>query len=329
MNWGRFTGCRLAFAVPIFCGGCVPLLLPINVGLDLALDGAVLDGSAGAVLREVDGQDDVFWLEIERVREPGSVGGFISPIDEHRGALLLLLHGASTFQEGGEVDAARRQYTVYGEDFRLAGFLTWSLAVRECPTPYGDGDLKDALEVIDWLEREGKEFLAVERVYIVGYSTGATVANLLNTQREVTAIVSLGGLTQPDQLEAFFGFYSLLADVFPQNVGFCQLDATLRAYGPPGSPEWEALNVVDRLAEFRSPMLLVHGTSDQIYFVENTRSLEARYRALSAAQVENLPELEFLYVPGGDHFMLVEDPDLQARVIDYLLRFEAAATGDS
>lgn len=316
----------LVIAVAINCGGgCISTLLPANIGLDLVPE----DVPAGKTFEPVpvlaEGVADVYWLEIERRHGPGTVGGFISAPEDHDGGLVLLLDGAGTFLSGGELGSALAHYRAYGADFRVAGFMTWSLVLPECATPYGEDDLADALEVVDWLAQGGTDLLGVERVYLVGYSTGATVANLVNVQRDVTAVVSMGGLTRADQFRTHYGLYDFLVRLFPHNVGFCQLAASLDAYGAPDATAQEQINVVDRVAEMRNPTLFIHGTADIIYFIENTEILETRYRELQAAGVEGLPDVHFAYIPGGNHFEYRDDPAIRALVIDYLLQFEPAA----
>ena len=268
------------------------------------------------------GADDVFRLEVERQAEPGTVGGYISPLDQHNGGLVLFFDGACAVEENGEEGVAFEFYCGYATAYRAAGFMTWCATLRECGTSYGDGDLRDAIELVDWLDREGREYLGIDRVYIVGYSTGAIVANLLNAQRQVTAIVSLSTLADPNQFDEYRPLYDTLIDLFPLNSGFCQLRSTLEGRG---TSTWDALNVVDQVERFHSPTLFMHGLRDFVFLVDNTQKIEARYRALLEAGRTDLPELEFVYVPNAGHFATTTAPNLRDVAIEYLLRFEPAA----
>ena len=212
----------LAAAAVLGNAGCLSLLLPANVGAPLALEGRPISGTVSATLKEVaesDAEAPYYWLEIARLDTGGTVGGFVSPVDTHDGALVLLLDGGSTFHADGELGAARAHYLDFGGEFRDAGFMTWCLVLPEYGTRYGEEDLAQTLEVLDWLDRGGREFLGVERVYIVGYSAGANTANLVNTQRDVTAIVSLAGLSQADQLESFYGLLHVPQPHLPAEHG--------------------------------------------------------------------------------------------------------------
>jgi alpha/beta superfamily hydrolase len=201
--------------------------------------------------------------------------------------------------------------------------MTWSLAMRECGTAYGQGDLVDAAEAIDWLNRSGKTILGVNRIYVAGYSRGASVATLLNRERRVTAVVSIGGLAEPNQLEQNWFLYRLAGSLYPRNTGLCQLFSTLDFYGPPGAAAWEALDTVANVSELISPMLLIHGTNDQIYSVDNTRDLQAAYEAALAGGAM-LPEVQFRYVDGADHFTVTDLPEVTDWILDFLNQFEPA-----
>jgi dienelactone hydrolase len=234
---------------------------------------------------------------------------------------VIALNGAGGPYREGTLEADRTFHYGYAGEFRAVGLLTWTVALPECGTPYGGDDLADLLEVIDWLDQGGREYLGVDEVFVVGYSTGATVVNLLNPLRDVTAMVSLGGLADGQQLQEHYGLYQTLVGVFALNTAFCQLGDTLRAYGPPGSTRWDALDAVRQVGEFRNPTLYIHGTADVIYAVENTRRIEARYRALLAAGRDDLPELLFEYASGVQHFGTATETMYRQRVVAYVLGF--------
>jgi len=304
----------------LLTAGCITNLVADNLDSVVEINGTTVRATAGAIEQTLPDVPNTLWLLIDRPESGRTVGAFLSP--EPAPGLVVLLCGASTLDPKGRVEAVRRFDRSYGTDLRAAGFRTLSPVLSECHTPYGGEDLADARAVVDWLAAGGAEFLGAERVYVVGYSTGATVVNLLNAERRVTAMVSLAGLSEPDQLEFFQPLYRLLTLMFPDNTGFCQLATTLDVYGPPGRAPWSALDAVDRVAEFRNPTLFVHGTSDFVYVVDNTRHLEAQYAALLRAGRADLPPLEFVYVPGGSHFDPAYGAGERQRVIAYLKRFE-------
>ncbi|UCD28800.1 MAG: prolyl oligopeptidase family serine peptidase [Planctomycetota bacterium] len=304
------------------CIGC-QWIPPVNVEANTFADRVIVDILDGAVFYSEKGIDDGLWLEIERINEPGIVGGYISQNNNHRGALIILLNGASTYEPGGAEGRARVFHQYFGPFFRNAGYLTWFPVVRECGTAYGQGDLADLIEAIDWMERSGKVLLEVNHIYIFGYSTGWTLATLANRRRRVDAVVSISGITQPDQFKTMWSLYSFISQLFPHNTGVCQLRSTLEYYGPPESPTWEYLDSVNHLDEFLAPMLFIHGTDDYIFGIDNTLALEHRYRE-QIAQGEALPQMEFMYFPFG-HSIPVSNPEVIELIIEFFDRFNPMA----
>lgn len=273
-----------------------------------------------ALLANETGVDDALWLQIERPHDAGVVGGYISPADEdQRGSLVLLLPGASTLDPGGRPELALDTYhDFYGQNFRDAGYRLWTLVLDE-DEPYGDREVDQVIDVVAWLDREGREWLGVERVYMVGYSTGATAANVANLYVDVTAVVSISGLTGPEQLERESDLLGAIADLFPCNTGMRQMQVTLDAVR---AGELGRLDVVSRVAELRNPTLFLHAEDDPLYFASNTHNLERAYQYALAAGADNLPELRFDYAPIGGHFAYVANPALFAPVLEHLETFE-------
>lgn len=266
------------------------------------------------------------WLEVSRAKESGAVGGYLSEARRDRRALVVILPGASSLQEQGMREKTLSFHHGFARLFQNAGYLTWSLVVRECGTPYGQGDLRDLLTVVDWLESGGSEVLGVDRVYVVGYSSGATLAILLNRKRTVSGVVGIAGITEPKQFQSSWLLDRVIVALFPRNTGLCQLRSTLDFYGQPSSRAWDALDSVHHVQELRSPMLLIHGARDFVYKADNLRSLERSYDRQRAAGVA-LPEVEFFSLPDGDHFTTQEQPDVQRRILAFLERCEHAVAG--
>lgn len=303
----------------ILGAGCIAPPLPTN--LDAAApDRSLLREAPQAVVRQEEGVLDAAWLEITR-DDGRPVGGYISLQKSPRGALVLLIDGASTFQEAGSDAQALTFHRDFGADLRAFGFRTWSLSVQECGAAYGQDDVRDLVAALDWLDDVGRAALSAERVYVVGYSTGATVTQIASRQRTVTAAVSLAGLSRPDQLEEFYDVYRWVSDLYPRNAGLCKLGDTLDFYGPPGAMAWEALNTAGHVEEFRHPMLFVHGMRDIIYFPDNTLAVETAYLAARSAGVE-MPKLTFNYLAEGEHYTVRSDPAVRLSVIRWLETFE-------
>ncbi|HOQ84919.1 MAG TPA: prolyl oligopeptidase family serine peptidase [Phycisphaerae bacterium] len=281
---------------------------------------SVVSQAEGVTFWSEPGMSDALWAEIARPDGTGSVGGYLSTTPASRNSLIILLHGASTFDVDGRTGAARRFHDNPGRFYREAGFVTFSLDFRECGTPYGQGDLEDLVQVIDWLDAGGKQVLGVERVYTLGYSVGGTSVILANRQRRVTAAASIGGVTHSAEYQNSWLAFSLAGLLYPDNQGLCQLRETMAAYGPPGSPGWSLFDTVAQIHELTSPMIVVQGTEDQIYSIRNAQLLQAAYQeAISSGAT--LPPLEFLLLPGQDHFAPIASPEVVQAIIAFFDRF--------
>jgi pimeloyl-ACP methyl ester carboxylesterase len=316
--WPAFALVGLLTAT-LLCASC-SALLPENVAADQNVPRTQVRTVAGASLATEAGLSDGVWLEVPRSGAAGSVGGYLSEVDGQRARLILLLPGASTYYAGGMVAKVRDYHDQFAAKLRNTGLRTWTLAVHECGTPYGQEDLTDVLSALDWLAGGGAAALGVERVYVVGYSSGATLAILASERRAVSAVVALDGLTGAGQFGRYWGAYRLVADMFPRNTGLCQLGTTLDVYGLPGAPGWQQLDAVSAAANLRSPLLVLHGEQDFVYLVDNARALDAAYAALRATGAV-LPPAEFAYLPTGDHFNPIEREEVVDRVLAFLERF--------
>ena len=309
-------------ALFILTGGCVSPVwfVPVNYPGE-TYQRIFLEEKSGARFYAEDGLADARWMEIERGDGSGFVGGYLSTNMEHRGAIIVMLDGATVWLSENSEGGAKYWHTHDAVLYRSYGFMTFSPALPECATAYGERDLADLIEAVDWLDRQGRSLWNIERIYVLGYSKGATLAALLNRSRQVTALVGLGGLYEPDQLRNLFGIYSVLASLAPDNEGLCQLGATLDYYASPESGGWDTLDVVGHLEELHSPMLFIHGTADLVWSVRNTRHVEERYTRLRADGVE-LPPLEFMYLKNGSHKDVRNTPEARNRVLAYLEQFE-------
>jgi fermentation-respiration switch protein FrsA (DUF1100 family) len=284
----------------------------------------VLDEAGGAVFSSEPGLEDAVWVEI-----PGNsgrtVGGYLSLENADSGDIVIVLHGASTFSTDGAVDGARGFHEGFGLAYRQAGYRTLSLDFQECGTAYGQGDTADVVQAIDWLNGPGKAVLGTTGIYLVGYSVGATAAIVANRQRQVTAVASISGITEPQSLQGAWFLYYLAGSLYPNNEGLCQVGSTLAVYGLPGWPGWDTLNTVARVNELQSPMLVIQGTSDQLFPVSNAQNLEAAYQqALSEGLT--LSPVEFLYIPDADHFAVV-GPEVADAILAFFGRFHRQAEG--
>ncbi len=304
--------------------GCIQIqnyIPAVNCGPIAPLSLATLDETTNAALSRLEERDDVRWLEIDEPETGISVGGFISPEVGTRRSLIVLLCGAGTLEADGRRATALNAQTGYGSNFEQAGFRVWSPVLTE-ESAYNTRDVAETLACLRWLDGPGADWLGADRIYLIGYSTGGTTANRINLTARLTAVVSISGLTRPDQLIQLGPLYRFLAELFPCNSGFAQFDSTVVECTRNGCPK---LDVVSHVAEIQNPTLFLQGEADPIHLPENLDALESAYREqLDAGAV--MPELTFVYADFQGHFMY-EEPEYVQVVLDYLDLFEPADSG--
>ncbi|MFN0137775.1 MAG: alpha/beta hydrolase family protein, partial [Phycisphaerae bacterium] len=187
--------------------------------------------------------------------------------------------------------------------------------------PYATREVDEAAALIDWLDAEGRSLLGVDRVYIVGYSTGGTVVNFLNLRSRVDAMVSIAGLTQPDQLQQNETLDRLIADLFDCNSAFRQLERTIDHYSRVG---WGNFDMPARVTELKSPMLMLTTLDDWVQWPANTQAVEQAYNdALAEGAI--MPPITFQYFETGGHSAYVSGEKFVLAVLNYLEEFEALA----
>lgn len=302
----------------VVLAGCLPSL-PENTKVALP-EHLTISETAGAVLRIEPGLEGAYWLEVPYPDGSGTVGGYLSSAPSSRPAIVILLHGASSFDSSGRLAVARGWYEKAGAPFREAGYRTLSLVYTECGTAYGQRDLQDVLRVMEWIHEGGGEAIGVEQTFLFGYSTGGTLINLASWRGKFTAGVSIAGLTQPDIVEQSWGIYNLLGAIYPGNEGMCQASTTVNTYGPPGSPAWDALDTVAHAGDIKSPLLVIQGTADEIFGIGNTDNLEQAYWA-ALAKNPALPPVEFIRLEGQDHAECISDPTVIPSALSFFERF--------
>lgn len=298
--------------------GCLPDLLD-NVSTATP-DRTQLFQSANARFYSEVGLEDACWLDIPRLDDSGSIGGYLSTNEATTGGLIILMHGASTYEPEGGTGNARNFLKNFGLPYQQAGYRLLSLDFHECGGAYGREDTADLIAAIDWLDNGGKEALGVERVYTLGYSVGATMAIVANRQRQVTAAACIGGITRPKQLQDWWLLFQFAANFYPDNIGLCQVRSTLQIYGSPWSPDWEALNTVGHIEELKSPMMIIQGSKDQVFDFANALDLQAAYEMALSNNV-SIPAIQFLLLRGQNHFAPAHDPYVAAEIIAFFQQF--------
>jgi pimeloyl-ACP methyl ester carboxylesterase len=307
--------------LPLVCGmaaGCLPPLPENGKAIEPPRRQILMETPDSRMAAE-DGVENGVWLEVF-MGDGRSVGGYLSQNESPRRALVILLHGASTFAVQGSLGSTRDTHLKSAPMYWEEGFLTWSLMVRECGSPYGQGDLEDLITAIDWLDAVGRDTLDVDKVYVLGYSVGGTQALLLNRFRHVDGIIEVSGLVTPENIQRDYLLFYLAGAVYPLNLGVCQMFDTVQYYGLPGSPAWVYLDTVAHIEALRNPMLAIHGVEDRLFAATAAQALQARYEELLAEGVPLQP-IEFVFLPGVGHFPDFSSGPVKEAILGFLDRY--------
>jgi len=264
--------------------------------IDSGPDYLLFDYEPGELLRVV--QPDHTLLD-SYVRRPGA---------KDRHAAVLALHGASPQFIQTPTDHAAWFGLAANRYLTDAGFTVVSLDYPETSSPLLTGDLAAALYMGEWLQQHGPEILGTRRLYVLGVSRGAVLAQHLNLQLSVDGVVSLSAVTDFEVLD--------LEDFSDENV----LNMVLLArayYGEVDeAPEtWRQLSTVNRVDEMLAGMLVVHGTADGTIPVDQALRLE------QAVRQSGRSDITFHYATGAGHwaFML---PEVHQVVQSYLTELD-------
>jgi dipeptidyl aminopeptidase/acylaminoacyl peptidase len=225
---------------------------------------------------------------------------------------VLLPHGGPISQDTLDFDPlaeflAHRGYAVLqvnyrgsagqGYDFVQAGLKRWGLEMQD--------DLSDALQ---WLVQRGTADPA--RVCIVGGSYGGYAALMggAKTPELYRCVLSVNGVTDLPDMATFRGKFVNGYDFFARQVGSTFSDRE----------QLEATSPTRLAAQFRAPVLLLHGTLDRTVPYAQSEKMAAALKAAGK-------DVRFVELTDGDHSLNVGS--LRLRFYRELEDFLAANLG--
>lgn len=224
------------------------------------------DASWGASANAAEGMEDV-WIAFEsRVTgKETKLHGLWAPAKNrpHDGPVLLYLHGARWNVAGSAPRIRRMQqlgFSVLAIDYRGFGKSTQEL-------PSEDMAYEDARAAWDWIAREHPQ----RQRFVFGHSLGGAIA------------IDLAAKVEDEQGVIVEGTFTSIADV-----------ASSMKFGwlPIAPLITQRFESVKKVAQVKSPLLVVHGANDSLIPYDLGRRL---YEAATGRK-------HFLLVEGGSHF---------------------------
>ena len=235
------------------------------------------------------------------------------------GPLLLDIHGGPHNAWNGAADPAHlyhgelaaRGWTIlllnprasdgYGEQFYTAALGAW-----------GAADARDFLEPIDQLVAEGIADPA--RLAVTGYSYGGFMTCYLTSRDDRFAAAVAGGVVA-----------DLTSMTGTSDAGHYLSDLQLGGQPWADPDRYAALSPLARVADVRTPTLIVHGTADQRCPVGQAQQWH------TALRERGVPTRLVLYPDASHLFILTGRPshriDLARRVVDWVERYAGSAAG--
>ncbi len=224
------------------------------------------DASWGASANAAEGMEDV-WIAFEsRVTgKETKLHGLWAPAKNrpHDGPVLLYLHGARWNVAGSAPRIRRMQqlgFSVLAIDYRGFGKSTQEL-------PSEDMAYEDARAAWDWIAREHPQ----RQRFVFGHSLGGAIA------------IDLAAKVEDEQGVIVEGTFTSIADV-----------ASSMKFGwlPIAPLITQRFESVKKVAQVKSPLLVVHGANDSLIPYDLGRRL---YEAATGRK-------HFILVEGGSHF---------------------------
>lgn len=213
------------------------------------------------------------------------------------------------FYGGGWTRGARDQYAFVGRRLAQNGVLAIVADYRLHPQTTFPGFVEDGAKAVRWARDNAVAYGGdAGRLYVMGHSAGAQIGGLIATDPRYLAAQ---GMKRSD-LAGFIG----MAGPFDFTVG-----KYAPIFGPPAQwPQAMTLNYVDAGAP---PMLLIHGTDDDVTWPRNSTRVADKARAAGV-------RTELLLIEGGKHTTSVQaffNPERSPTVLPAVLAFVRGGAG--
>jgi len=247
---------RNLLRLPLLCLG-----LGLGLGLGLSVSGCSGLGAVNLVTPDANlvaegvayTRHDDLRLDVYTPREDADSQRELKPV-------VVFLYG------GGWQAGSRQQYKFVASGLTRMGFLVVVADMRKYPHVTFPAFVSDAAAAVEWTQKNIAEFGgSPQRIFLLGHSSGAHVAALLNYDERYLA--QSGAPSPICGLIGLAGPYDFLPLVSP----------TLKNVFPPElRADSQPVNFVDGT---EPPALLIHGLQDQTVKPRHSAALEQRVRA--------------------------------------------------
>lgn len=211
----------------------------------------------------------------------------------------ILIHGIPGSEKNHDIAYA----------LRAAGWHAFIIHVRGSWGSGGDydilGQVDDARAAIDWLlSTENTWPMDATRIVLIGYSLGSRAAIVAATRdKRISAAISIAGVADFSRFRLDRQFFSNAAKFLRGMTG----SELLR--------QWELIagdgNPIEVITQLECPLLLLHGSADEIVPVSESHQLIAQ---AELAQIDTNPVI----IQGADHLFVAHRSQLVETVVSWL-----------
>ena len=234
------------------------------------------------------------------------------PAGPNIGKALLVAHISSADSN----TAARMAAVQWGSFLSDVGITVVAHAYNESDSAYGQFDLEDTLDAIEWLNGEGAEELGIDQVFLQGTSRGGVIAYQAAFRagpHQLAGVIADRGVSNFLLLDEARDLY--LSGAFGETIRRAT-QLTLEWIGvlPEDDPEpWKALSASYNLDRIAIPMLIMHGDQDRLVPVEQAIDFMNRARQIGR------DDIRLIVLEGLGHYTVGFAPDYRQAVTDFIL----------
>ncbi len=201
-----------------------------------------------------------------------------------RRTAMIFVHG------GGFTQGDKKDLLGHAKLFSDGGFVTATINYHLAPASPAPAAMNDVTAAVRWIKGGGGgRGLKVDKVILVGYSAGGTLAMMagLKNKSEVAAVISAAGVSNLADLARSTPHVQLKSDIADYLQG-----TTSAAASPINQPLRAA-----------PPFFLIHGDQDDLVPIAQSVAMAQKLKASGN-------KLLFKVVPGVGHEILLPNPKL-------------------
>ena len=210
---------------------------------------------------------------------------------------MIFVHG------GGFTGGDKKDLAGHAKLYSDGGFITASVNYRLAPASPAPAAQDDVTAALRWMKNGGGgRGLAVDKVILIGYSAGGTIAMMtaLNSKSVVAAVISAAGVSDIAELARSTPHANLKADLA------AYLNGTTSAAASPINQDFRGA----------PPIFLIHGDKDNLVPIAQSVAMAEKLKAAGN-------KLLFKVVPGVGHEVLLPNPKL-AEILQNIANYAVA-----